>query len=359
MNSFGQIFRLTTFGESHGIAVGGVIDGCPSRLTLDVEEIQRELNRRRPGQSALTTARDEKDRIEILSGTFEGVTTGAPIAFMVRNENQHSKDYGNVAETFRPGHADYTWQTKYGIRDYRGGGRTSARETLARVAGGAIAKQLLRTVGVSVQAYTSQVADIQLEQNYRHYDLNLTESNDVRCPDPEVAERMSRRIAESRKQGDTLGGVITCVIKGVPAGWGEPLYDRLSARLAYAMLSINACKGFEYGSGFDVTRPGSEMNDPFVVKDGKVRTATNNSGGIQGGLSNGEDIYFRVAFKPVASILQPQKTVNSDLQPTTLTIEGRHDPCVLPRAVPVVEAMAALTLADAYLLNEKSRQDEQ
>lgn len=352
MNSFGQIFRLTTFGESHGEAVGGILDGCPPRVKLDLDEIQREMDRRRPGQGALTTARSEADRLQILSGLLDGVTTGAPIAFMVRNENQRSKDYSNVADTFRPSHADYTWQTKYGIRDYRGGGRTSARETLARVAAGAIAKQVLRGAGISIHAYTSQVADITLDKDYKRYDLSVTETNEVRCPDADMAEKMAERIRQARTKGDTLGGVITCVVKGVPVGWGEPLYDRLSARLAYAMLSINACKGFEYGSGFDVNHTGSEMNDPFVSQDGKIRTATNNSGGIQGGLSNGEDIYFRVAFKPVASVLKPQMTVNKHGEPVTLTIEGRHDPCVLPRAVPVVEAMAALTLVDAMLLNK-------
>ncbi len=349
MNSFGQVFRLTTFGESHGVAVGGVIDGCPSNISLDIDAIQHDLDRRRPGQSALTTARDEKDRIQILSGTFNGVTTGAPIAFMVLNQNQHSSDYSNVADKFRPSHADFTWQTKYGIRDYRGGGRTSARETLARVAGGAIAKQILSPLGVSIHAFTSQVGDITLPGSYKDYDLSNAETNDVRCPDNDTASKMAELITTVKQQGDTIGGVITCVIKGVPVGWGEPLYDRLSARLAFAMLSINAAKGFDYGTGFDVLHRGSQINDVILSSH---HTATNNSGGIQGGISNGEDIYFRVAFKPVATILQPQQTIDLQGNPVTLQVHGRHDPCVLPRAVPVVEAMTALTLADAYLLSK-------
>lgn len=354
MNSFGQIFRLTTFGESHGAGIGGVVDGMPAGVEVDTEFLQAELDRRRPGQSALTTGRKEGDRVELLSGVFEGRTTGCPIGFFVRNENQHSSDYENLRGVFRPSHADFTYQTKYGIRDHRGGGRTSARETIARVVGGALAKMYLRSRGISITAYTSQVGAIRLENGYEDYDLSLTETNAVRCPDPQKAEQMAALIAEVKAAGDTIGGVITCVIKGCPVGLGEPAFDKLHARLAQAEMSINAAKGFEYGEGFaGVTRRGSEQNDVFVPgPNGTITTLTNHSGGIQGGLSNGQDIYFRVAFKPVATILRPQTTVDLQGRPTQLQVRGRHDPCVLPRAVPIVEAMAAMVIMDFLLLNQ-------
>ena len=351
MNTFGQLFRLTTFGESHGEAIGGVIDGMPAGVDIDLDFIQGELNRRRPGQSQITTARNEADRVELLSGVFEGKSTGCPIGFIVRNTNQHSQDYENMRCLFRPSHADYTYQEKYGIRDHRGGGRSSARITISRCVGGALAKLVLRQKGISVQAYTSQVGNIALERDYKLYDLSLTETNTVRCPDPAKAEEMIQLIETVKAEGDTIGGVITCVIKGCPAGLGEPEFGKLHANLGAAMLSINAVKGFEYGEGFDgVTARGSEQNDIFVPSDNGITTLTNHSGGIQGGISNGQDIYFRVAFKPVATILQEQQTVDKEGNPTTLKAKGRHDPCVLPRAVPVVEAMAAMTVLDAILL---------
>lgn len=354
MNSFGQIFRLTTFGESHGAAVGGVIDGMPAGIVVDEDFIQHELDRRRPGQSKLTTARKEADKVELLSGIFEGKTTGQPIGFLVRNTNQHSQDYENMRDIYRPSHADYTYTQKYGIRDHRGGGRSSARETISRVVGGAFAKLALKQMGISIQAYTQQVGDIILPGTYKDYDLTLTETNDVRCPDPTYAQKMADLITEVKAQGDTIGGVISCVIKGCPVGLGEPAFDKLHALLGHAMLSINAVKGFEYGQGFaGVTARGSQQNDVMIpLPDGKVGFATNNSGGIQGGISNGEDIYFRVAFKPIATLLMEQDTVNADGEATKLTARGRHDPCVLPRAVPVVEAMAAITILDAYLLQQ-------
>jgi chorismate synthase len=350
-NTFGHQFTLTTFGESHGAAIGGVVDGMPAGIDIDLDFIQSELNRRRPGQSAITTSRQEADRVELLSGVFEGKSTGCPIGFIVRNENQHSQDYENLRTVFRPSHADFTYFTKYGIRDHRGGGRSSARITISRVVAGALAKLALRQLGISVQAYTSQVGDIALGRDYRQYDLALTESNAVRCPDPEKAAEMERLIAEVKAEGDTIGGIITCVVKGCPVGLGEPEFGKLHAELGAAMLSINAVKGFEYGDGFEsATRRGSEVNDRFVANDEKtITTLTNHSGGIQGGISNGQDIYFRVAFKPVATLLQPQQTVDLEGNETTLTARGRHDPCVLPRAVPVVEAMAAMTIFDAYL----------
>ncbi|MBE6322148.1 MAG: chorismate synthase [Bacteroidales bacterium] len=351
-NTIGHIFRLTSFGESHGEAVGGVIDGCPSGLLLDVAEVQRELDRRRPGQSDLTTARNEADQVRFLSGLMDGYTTGTPLAFVVNNNNQHSKDYSDIKDLFRPSHADYTYQTKYGIRDHRGGGRTSARETISRVVAGAVAKQVLSQMGVRVYAYTSQVGGIALDKDYKKYSPEKIETNAVRCPDEAKAEEMAALIREVKADGDTIGGVITCVATGVPAGWGEPVFDKLHAALGSAVLSINACKGFEYGSGFDVDSRGSIVNDVFVVKDGKVTTKTNNSGGIQGGISNGQDIYFRAAFKPVATVLKQQDTINKDFQETKITVHGRHDPCVLPRAVPVVEAMTAITLLDFYLLSK-------
>ena len=356
MNNFGEIFRLTSFGESHGAAIGGVIDGMPASIEIDIDKVQRELDRRRPGQSAIVTPRKEADRLKVLSGLFEGKTTGTPIGFIVENENQHSADYGNIRQTFRPSHADYTYTMKYGLRDHRGGGRSSARETIARVVGGAFARQALEQLGISIYAYTSQVGSLALDNDYRKYNPSLIESNAVRCPDPEMAERMYALIDEVRRDGDTIGGTVTCVVKDAPVGLGEPAFDKLHARLAYAMMGINAAKGFEYGMGFDgVGNRGSEMNDNFTSEGGKIHTTTNNSGGIQGGISNGEDIYFRVAFKPVATLLRDVETVDADGNPTVLKAKGRHDPCVLPRAVPIVEAMAAMTILDMYLLNKSTR----
>ena len=355
MNSFGRIFRLTTFGESHGEAIGGVIDGMPAGIDIDLDFIQSELNRRRPGQSQLTTSRQEADKVELLSGVFEGKSTGCPIGFIVRNTNQHSNDYDNMRSLFRPSHADYTYQTKYGIRDHRGGGRSSARITISRCVGGALAKLVLRQKGISVQAYTSQVGHIALDRDYQRYDLSLTDMNPVRCPDPEKAALMEDLILKVKGEGDTIGGVITCVIKGCPVGLGEPEFGKLHASLGQAMLSINAVKGFEYGEGFEgVTARGSEQNDIFCSENGRITTVTNHSGGIQGGISNGQDIYFRVAFKPVATLLQEQETVDKDGNPTTLTAKGRHDPCVLPRAVPVVESMAAMVILDNILLKNSA-----
>ena len=353
-NTFGHIFTLTTFGESHGEAVGGVIDGMPADIDIDMEFIQSELNRRRPGQSAITTSRQEADRVELLSGVFEGKSTGCPIGFIVRNTNQHSNDYENMRNLFRPSHADYTYFEKYGIRDHRGGGRSSARITISRCVGGALAKLVLRQKGISIQAYTSQVGDIALDKDYSRYDLSLTETNAVRCPDQQKAAEMEALIAKVKAEGDTIGGIITCVIKGCPTGLGEPEFDKLHASLGQAMLSINAVKGFEYGDGFDsATMRGSQVNDVFVPSTGDqqpITTTTNHSGGIQGGISNGQDIYFRVAFKPVATILTEQQTVDKEGNATTFTAHGRHDPCVLPRAVPVVESMAAMTILDYILL---------
>jgi chorismate synthase len=350
MNTTGRIFTLTTFGESHGEAIGGVVDGMPAGIDIDLNFIQQELNRRRPGQSNITTSRNEADRVELLSGIFEGKSTGCPIGFIVRNENQHSSDYDNMREVFRPSHADYTYTQKYGVRDHRGGGRSSARITISRCVAGALAKLALRQLGIEIVAYTSQVGDICLERDYRQYDLSLTEQNDVRCPDPEKAALMEQLITEVKAQGDTIGGVITCVIKGCPVGLGEPEFGKLHAELGAAMLSINAVKGFEYGDGFDgVSKRGSEVNDCFTNDNGTITTTTNHSGGIQGGISNGQDIYFRVAFKPVATLLQAQETVDMEGNATTLTARGRHDPCVLPRAVPIVESMAAMTILDQYL----------
>ena len=353
MNTFGRIFRLTTFGESHGPGIGGVIDGMPARVPVDMEFIQAQLDRRRPGQSALTTSRSEGDRVEILSGVFEGLTTGQPIGFVVRNESQRSADYDNMRDVFRPSHADYTYFEKWGIRDHRGGGRSSARETISRVVGGAFAMLYLRQMGITVEAYTSQVGSIRLEGDYEDYDLSQRESNDVRCPDAETAARMAALIMEVKREGDTIGGVISCVVKGLPVGLGEPAFGKLHAQLGAAMLSINAVKGFEYGRGFaGVEERGSEQNDVFVPSEGGITTKTNNSGGIQGGISNGQDVYFRVAFKPVATLLREQPTVNIQGEETTLQARGRHDACVLPRAVPVVEAMAAMTIIDNILQNK-------
>lgn len=334
-NTFGNLFRLTTFGESHGKAVGGIVDGFPAGIDIDLEFIQNELARRRPGQSRITTDRKEPDEVELLSGVFEGKSTGTPIAFEVRNTNQHSKDYDNMRQLFRPSHADFTYYNKYGVRDHRGGGRSSARITIARCVGGALAKLALRQLSISVTAYTSQVGDIKLEKDYHLYDLGTIEDNPVRCPDQAKAKQMEELIAGVKAQGDTVGGIITCVIKGCPVGLGEPEFGKLHAALGGAMLSINAVKGFEYGEGFDcATAKGSELNDVFINQNGKISTSTNHSGGIQGGISNGQDIYFRVAFKPVATLLMKQNTVTIEGIPTELNARGRHDPCVLPRQYP-------------------------
>lgn len=357
MNTFGTIYRLTSFGESHGPGIGGVIDGCPAGIELDTAFIQQELNRRKPGQSRLTTPRKEDDEVQFLSGIYEGKTTGTPIGFIVWNKNQHSLDYDEMKTVYRPSHADYTYQMKYGIRDPRGGGRSSARETIARCVAGAIAKLALKRYGIRIQAYTSQVGSIRLAGSYQDYDLSLTEKSDVRCPDPKTASEMEALIAEVKAQGDTIGGVITCVAKGVPVGLGEPAFGKLHAALGHAMLTINAVKGFEYGDGFDAACfRGSERNDRFFNDNGHISTRTNHSGGIQGGISNGQDIYFRVAFKPVATILMEQETVNQAGEDTILKARGRHDPCVLPRAVPIVESMTAMTLLD-YLLLQKAREN--
>ncbi len=347
-NSFGNIFKLTTFGESHGPAIGGVIEGCPPGIMLDMEAIQGEMNRRKPGQSEIVTQREEPDTVEFLSGIFEGQTTGTPIGFTIQNTNQKSKDYSHIKDVYRPSHADYTYEKKYGVRDYRGGGRSSARETACRVVAGAIAKQVLKDI--KIYAYTSSVGDLFLEKPYQELDFSSIESNDVRCPDETIANQMIEKIKSIRKEGDTIGGTVTCVIQNVPIGLGEPVFDKLHAELGKAMLSINAVKGFEYGSGFCGTRmKGSEHNDQFNA-DGT--TKTNLSGGIQGGISNGMDIYFRVAFKPVATVIQKQNTLDNQGNIVEMQGKGRHDPCVVPRAVPIVEAMAALVLADFYLLNK-------
>lgn len=351
-NTFGNIFTLTTFGESHGPGVGGVVDGLPAGVKIDVEFIQHELDRRKPGQSRITTTRNESDKVELLSGVFEGISTGCPIGFVVRNNNQHSSDYDNIRNVFRPSHADFTYTEKFGLRDHRGGGRSSARETISRCVGGALAKLALKDMGISITAYTSQVGNIKIDDDYKKYDFSEIEKNIVRCPDAEKAEDMEKLILDVKTAGDTVGGVITCVIKGCPVGLGDPAFDKLHARLAYAMMSINAVKGFEYGMGFEgVGKRGSQQNDIFINDNGRISTSTNNSGGIQGGISNGQDIYFRVAFKPVATLLKPQPTVDKDGNETMLQVKGRHDPCVLPRAVPVVEAMAAMTILDSYLMN--------
>lgn len=365
-NTFGELFRLTTFGESHGPAVGGVVDGMPAGVDIDEEFIQSELNRRRPGQSKITTDRKEADKVELLSGIFEGKSTGAPIGFIVRNTNQHSQDYDNMRNVFRPSHADFTYFSKYGIRDHRGGGRSSARITISRVVGGSLAKLVLRKYGIQINACTAQVGDIALDGDYHKYDFSKIETNAVRCPDEAKAAEMEKLIASVKAEGDTIGGVIACVIKGCPVGLGEPEFGKLHAMLGAAMLGINAVKGFEYGEGFAGSGwRGSQQNDIFVPADdgdsadgnGKhaITTATNHSGGIQGGISNGQDIYFRVAFKPVATLLREQPTVDIDGNATTLKARGRHDPCVLPRAVPVVEAMAAMTILDCMLMDRTVR----
>ncbi len=355
MNSYGTLFRISTFGESHGPAIGVIIDGCPAGLTLDETFIQSELNRRKPGQSKITTQRKEDDTFKILSGIFEGQTTGTPIAIVIENQDQRSKDYSHIQNTFRPSHADFTYEAKYGVRDYRGGGRSSARETAARVAAGAIAKLLLKKSGIEINAYVSQVGDLKAPV-YTSLDLSKTEDNIVRCPDAATAEKMIALIDQIRLDRDTIGGVVTCVIKNTPVGLGEPVFDKLHAELGKAMLSINAVKGFEYGSGFEgVMLRGSQHNDEFVNEAGKIRTKTNHSGGVQGGISNGEDIYFNVAFKPVATIMQDQSTVDKDGKEAVISGKGRHDPCVVPRAVPIVEAMAALVMADFLLRSKTSK----
>jgi chorismate synthase len=353
MNTFGRIFRLTSFGESHGKGIGGIIDGCPAGLELNIELIQQDLARRKPGQSKITTQRKEPDQVEFLSGIFEGKTQGTPIAFAIWNKDQHSTDYNDLKDIYRPSHADYTYIKKYGTRDHRGGGRSSARETIARVVAGAIAKQILAKVGVKINAFVSRVGEISLDKPYQQLDFSKIEDNIVRCPDAETAEKMISRIEAAAKDKDTVGGVITGVASGVPTGWGEPVFNKLHADLGFAMLGINAVKGFEYGSGFDGTKlSGSQHNDIFVLTDEGIKTKTNNSGGIQGGISNGEDIYFNVAFKPIATLLKEQNTVDKDKNEITINPKGRHDPCVLPRAVPIVESMAALVLIDHYLLSK-------
>ena len=362
-NTFGSAFKITTFGESHGKAIGVIIDGCPAGLDIDENFIQSELDRRRPGQSKIVTQRDESDTAQILSGVFEGKSTGHPITIVIYNEDHRSKDYSHIADKYRPSHADFTYQMKYGIRDYRGGGRSSARETAARVAAGAVAKILLYTEGVKVNAYVSQVGALKTPKSYKELDFNEIENTVVRCPDLETAEKMIELIQEIKKAGDTIGGIVTGVVQNCPIGLGEPAFDKLHADLAKAMLSINAAKGFEYGSGFEgITLRGSQHNDAFYTvpktpngEEGQVKTRTNHSGGIQGGISNGEDIYFKVAFKPVATIISAQESVNQALESVEVTGRGRHDPCVLPRAVPIVEAMTALVLADHLLRNKMAR----
>lgn len=355
-NTFGNIFTLTSFGESHGKAIGGIIDGFPAGIRIDEDFVQHELARRRPGQSALTTGRKEADTVEFLSGIYEGVSTGCPIGFVVWNTNQHSSDYDNMKDVFRPSHADFTYTQKYGIRDHRGGGRSSARETISRVVGGALAKLALKEIGVQITAFTSQVGTLVLDKSYTQYDLRHIEDNPVRCPDPVLARQMEELILRVKGEGDTVGGTVSCIIQGCPVGLGEPAFGKLHAALGNAMLSINAAKGFEYGQGFgSMELRGSQQNDVFYNENGHIALHTNRSGGIQGGISNGEDIFFRVAFKPVATILMEQPTVDKEGNETILKARGRHDPCVLPRAVPIVEAMAAMTILDYYLLNKTTR----
>ena len=355
-NTYGKIFKITTYGESHGKGIGVIIDGCPAGLELSVEDIQKELDKRKPGQSKITTQRKESDSVEILSGVFENKTLGTPISLSIKNNNQKSKDYNHIKDVYRPSHADYTYQEKYGHRDYRGGGRSSARETAARVAAGAIAKKLLIHHGFSINAYVSSVYKLCLNKNYKDLDFTKIDSNIVRCPDSEVAEKMIKLIEKVKKDGDTVGGTIDCVVQNCPSGLGEPVFDKLHAELGKAMLSINAVKGFEIGSGFSATKmKGSEHNDIFENIDGKIHTKTNFSGGIQGGISNGMDIVFKVAFKPVATLMQKQQTINQHNKSIEIQGKGRHDPCVLPRAVPIVEAMTALVLADYLLLNRTSK----
>lgn len=352
-NTFGNLYTLTTFGESHGAAVGGIVDGMPSGIFIDVDYIQREVDRRCPGQSIITTERKEPDQVEFLSGIFEGKSTGAPICFVVRNTNQQSKDYDNIRQLFRPSHADYTYYKKYGNYDYRGGGRASARITVARVVAGALAKIVLKTYKIDITAYTSQVGNIAIGKDYSQLDFAEIERNPVRCPDPMKAKDMEHLIRNVKKVGDTIGGVISCVIKGCPVGLGEPEFGKLQALLGSAMLTINAVKGFEYGEGFEGSSwRGSQQNDVFTMSNNKVSTITNHSGGIQGGISNGQDIFFRVAFKPVSTILMEQQTVTKQGEVVKVKVNGRHDPCVIPRAVPIVEAMAAMVILDAILYQQ-------
>lgn len=355
-NTFGSLFKLTTYGESHGASIGGIIEGCPAGLEIDFDFIQLQLDRRKPGQSNITTQRKESDQVEFLSGIFEGVTTGTPIGFQIKNEDQKSRDYSHIKESYRPSHADYVYQKKYGIRDYRGGGRSSARETACRVVAGAIAQLLLKREGVQVHAYVQQVGKLSLVKDYRELDLSLVFSNIVHCPDQETADEMIAKIEAVKKEGNTLGGIIQGLALNMPVGLGEPVFDKLHADLAKAMLSINAVKGFEYGSGFKAAEmKGSEHNDEFYTENDKIKTKSNLSGGIQGGISNGEDVYFRVAFKPVATIMQDQKSIDQEGKEITLKGKGRHDPCVVPRAVPIVSAMTALVLADHLLRNKTAR----
>ena len=364
-NSFGNIFKLTSFGESHGTAIGGIIEGCPAGLKIDLNFIQSELQRRKPGQSALTSNRKEDDAVEFLSGIFEGVTLGTSIGFIIQNKDHNSSDYSHLKDTYRPSHADFTYEQKYGLRDYRGGGRSSARETACRIVAGAIAKLFLNHYKIKVNAFVKQIGNIQLEQNFDTLDLTKIESNLVRCPHEAIADKMIEAIELAKKEGDTLGGIIQCVVQNVPVGLGEPVFDKLHAVLGHAMLSINATKGFEIGSGFtSVNYKGSELNDVFVANsslrtepgnDDKIVTKTNNSGGIQGGISNGMPIYFNVAFKPVATIMQQQHSVNKEGEEIVIEGKGRHDPCVLPRAVPIVESMAAMVIADFLLLARSNK----
>lgn len=352
-NSFGHTFRITTFGESHGAALGVIIDGCPSGLFIDEVFIQSEMDRRRPGQSGIVSQRKEEDQIRLLSGVFDGKTTGMPVCVVIFNKDARTEDYSHIVDKFRPSHADFTYHTKYSHRDYRGGGRSSARETAARVAAGAIAKLILNKENIKIQAYVSQVGSIKTDEDYKNLDLSKTEGNEVRCPDEKIAQQMIRHIKAVRKAGDTIGGVVNCVVQNCPVGLGEPVFDKLHADLAKAILSINACKGFEYGSGFKgVELRGSQHNDIFYAESGEIKTKTNFSGGIQGGISNGMDIYFRAAFKPVATIIRSQDSVNERAEPVKVVGKGRHDPCVVPRAVPIVEAMTALVLAD-HLLRQR------
>ena len=349
-NTFGKIFKISTFGESHGIAIGVVIDGCPAGIDINKDIIQKDLDRRKPGQSKITTQRKEDDKLQILSGVFDGKSTGAPIRILINNKDQKSSDYNHISTSFRPSHADYTYHKKYGTRDFRGGGRSSARETANWVSAGSIAKQILSQTGIKISAYVSQVGSLKLKKNYKLLDLTNSEKNIVRCPDNEYSKKFIDIIDNARKNNDTIGGVITCVIEGCPVGIGEPIFGKLHAELGRAMLSINAVKGFEYGSGFKgVEMFGSEHNDEFEVKENKVSTKSNNSGGIQGGISNGQDIYFNVAFKPVSTIMKDQKSISSENEKVIIKGKGRHDPCVVPRAVPIVEAMAANVLVDLYL----------
>ncbi len=355
-NSYGKIFKITTYGESHGVGIGVIIDGCPAGVSIDEALILKDMQRRKPGQSKITTQRKEEDEVELLSGVFEGKSTGTPIALSIRNKDQKSNDYSHIKDSYRPSHADFTYDKKYGIRDYRGGGRSSARETAARVAAGAIAKMMLSHYNITVEAYVSQVGSLKLEIPYQKLNLSHSENNIVRCPDAETADKMIQLIDDTRKNRDTIGGIVSCVIKNTPVGLGEPVFDKLHAVLGQAMLSINAVKGFEYGSGFEgVKMLGSEHNDAFANEDDRIITKTNHSGGIQGGISNGEDIYFNVAFKPIATIMHDQESIDNKGDTVTVTGKGRHDPCVVPRAVPIVEAMAALTIADFILRAKTSK----